>query len=269
MFLMVGGLGGLSATAPVELLLGHMGWRTVFYGLTALSFAAALLIFTMVPEKKLPGAGATVAKQFAGFRTVFSSIAFWRITLPLVVCHSAYLALQGLWLGPWLYDVAGLPRIAVGNYLFLTALAYTFGSLCFGVMSDRLASMGLPRLNLFKGGMIVSFVMFLLLAARVQTGLGLILTLYGFCTISGALAYALLTPLFAPEMTGRLSTASNVMMFTFAFAAQWVVGEVLKLYPITDGRYSPEGYTSAFLLLASLQLVVLVWLLPMKDPVKA
>jgi predicted MFS family arabinose efflux permease len=266
LYLMVGGLGGLSATAPVEALLGPLGWRGLFYGLSAASLAAASLVFVVVPEKKLPGAGARLADQIAGFREVFGSIAFWRICVPFVVCHAAYLALQGLWLGPWLYDVASLPRASVANYLFITALAYTVGSVAFGVASDRLAGAGVSRMLLYKAGLLVSCVTFALLALRVQTGLGAILALFGFTAISGAIAYALLTQLFRPELTGRVSTASNVLMFSGAFCAQWVVGAVLRLYPIADGRYSPDGYTAAFLLLAALQFVTLAWLVPMKDP---
>ena len=95
--------------------------------------------------------------------------------------------------------------------------------------------------------------MFALLAAGVRTGLGAILAVYGFCAISAALAYAVLTPLFPPEMTGRLNTASNVLMFGFSFAFQWGIGAVLRLYPVSDGRYAPEGYAMALWMLVALQ----------------
>jgi len=100
----------------------------------------------------------------------------------------------------------------------------------------------------------------------VQSGLGVILAVYGFTSISAALAYALLTPLFAPALTGRLSTASNVLMFGFSFLFQWGVGAVLKLYPVAEGRYAPEGYSAALGLLAALQLATLLWLLPLRQP---
>ena len=110
LYLAAGGIGGLSATAPAEALLGPLGWRALFYVLAAMSVGAALLIFVVVPEKELPGKGSTLRDQIAGFGDIFASLAFWRIALPLVVCHAGYLTLQGLWLGPWLYDVAGQPR---------------------------------------------------------------------------------------------------------------------------------------------------------------
>jgi predicted MFS family arabinose efflux permease len=268
LYLAAGGIGGLAATAPAEALLGPLGWRALFFLLAALSVGAALLIFVVVPEKELPGKG-SLRDQIAGFGEIFASSAFWRIAAPLVVCHAGYLALQGLWLGPWLYDVAGLARPAVANYLLVTALAYTVGSVFFGVSSERLARAGISILTVFKLGLSVSLVMFALLAAGVQTGLGAILAVYGFCTISAALAYALLTPLFPPEMTGRVNTASNVLMFGCSFAFQWGVGAVLRLYPGADGAYAPEGYASALTILAALQLAALAWLLPLREKPRA
>lgn len=264
-YLAAGGIGGLSATAPAEALIGPFGWRALFYVLTALSAAAAALVLFIVPEKKLPGEGQTLGRQIAGIGRVFSSLAFWRIALAFVVCHSGYLALQGLWLGPWLYDVAGQPREAVGNYLFATAAAYTVGSVFFGVTSDRLAHSGISRMTMLKLGLGVSLALFALIAAGVQTGLTAILVAYGFTSISAALAYPLLTALFPPEMTGRASTASNMLMFACSFVFQWGIGAVLKLYPVADGRYSPAGYGMALFLLAALQVAALAWLLPMKE----
>ena len=266
LYLAFGGIGGLSATAPAEALVGPFGWRALFFVLAGLSVAAALLVFTVVPEKKLPGEGQTLRTQIAGFGEIFSSVPFWRIATPLVVCHAGYLALQGLWLAPWLYDVAGQGRAAVANYLLITAAAYTVGSVFFGVASDRLARAGLSRMTMFKLGLCVSLACFGLLAAGVQTALGALLAVYGFTAISASLAYALLTPLFPPAMTGRVNTASNVMMFGVSFAFQWGVGAVLKYYPAADGRYAAEGYAAALAILAVLQLATLAWLLPMRQP---
>jgi hypothetical protein len=87
---------------------------------------------------------------------------------------------------------------------------------------------------------------------------------YGFTAISAALAYALFTPLFPPDMTGRVNTASNVLMFGTSFLFQWGIGAVLRLYPVADGRYAPEGYAAAFITLGVLQIAALAWLLPMR-----
>jgi MFS family permease len=258
-YLAVGGLGSLSATAPAEAVVESLGWRGMFFILSALSLAVALLVFFVVPEKPLPGQGQTLRVQIAGFGRIFSTVAFWRICLPAVIGQAAYIALQGLWLGPWLYDVAGEPRHAVANYLLVTALGYIAGSMFFGWAGDRFS-----RMTVYKLGLSVSLAMLGLIATGVHAGLGGVLAVYAFSGISAALAYALLTPLFPPEMTGRVSTATNVLMFALSFGMQWAIGAALKLYPIVDGRYSPAGYAAAFTVIAAMQLAAILWLLPMR-----
>lgn len=264
-YLAVGGLGGLSATAPAEAAIGAFGWRALFYGLAAGALAVSALVFLVVPEKKLPSTGETLRQQFAAFGRIFSSIPFWRIGAVLVLTHSAYQALQGLWLAPWLYDIAGMDRPAVAQHLLAAIVAYVAGSVIFGVSSDRLAQAGVSRMTVYKTGLAICVAMFCLLAAGVTSGLGVILALYGFGTISGALAYPLLTALFGPEMTGRVNTASNVLMFACSFLFQWGIGAVLRLFPATAESYAAAGYATAFWILAALQIAALAWLLPMRE----
>ncbi len=269
LYIAVGGIGGLSATAPVEAMLGPFGWRAVFYGLAACSLAAAVAIFAVVPEKPVAGNPETFARQLAAFRTIFSSVVFWRIAAAMVFTHAAYQALQGLWLAPWLYDVANLERAAVARYLLLAAFAYTLGSAFFGAASDRLAHHGISRMTVYKAGILVTLVCFLAIAADVRVGRLPIVMVYAFASISAAIAYALLALHFPPEMSGRVSTAANVLMFSASFAFQWGIGAVLRLYPAADGRYAPEGYSAAFALLAVAQIAVVAWLLPMRETPRA
>lgn len=265
LYIGVGGLGGLTATAPVEALLGPLGWRGLFFALAALSVAAAIGIFTVVPERALPGQGETIARQAAAFRHVFGSKVFWRIALPLVATHATYQAMQGLWLAPWLYDVANLSRAAVAQHLLYGATAYAAGSVFFGVTTDRLASMGFARMTVYKAGLLLTLGAFACLAAGVTSGLIVIVSAYGFCSISAALAYALLTTRFPHAMAGRVNTAANVLMFLGSFAFQWGIGAVLRAYPVIEGRYAAEGYAAALLLLGAVQLAAIAWLLPMRE----
>ena len=265
-YLAVGGLGALAATSPAEALVGAIGWRGMFIVLSVLSLGAAVLVFTVVPEKPLPGRGQSLRAQISAFRRIFAMLAFWRIALPAGVGQGITIALIGLWLGPWLADVAGQSRQGVANHLLIAALAYIAGSMFFGVASDRLAQLGMSRMLVFKVGLSISIAMLALIAAGVQAGVGAILAVYTFTGVSASLAYALLTPLFPPEMTGRVSTVANVLIFTLGFAIQWAVGAALRLYPVVDGRYAPAGYAAAFATLVALQLLALAWLWPMRQP---
>src|SRR6185436_11483941 len=57
LYLAIGGIGGLSATAPAEAFLEASGWRVLFLTLMVASVLAAALVFFLVPEKALPGQG--------------------------------------------------------------------------------------------------------------------------------------------------------------------------------------------------------------------
>jgi predicted MFS family arabinose efflux permease len=264
-YIFVGSIGGLAATAPVEAALGTIGWRAMFYGLAAASLAVAALIALSVPEKALPGAGATWGEQVHGIGQILRRRLFWRIVLPFVITHGAYQAFQGLWLGPWLTDVAGLPRGDAATLLLACATAYAIGSVAFGSFADRLASRGFARLTLYKCGLVASFGAFLCIALDLALPRAALLATYGFTVMSGALVFALITPYFPPAMSGRVITGLNFAMFSASFAFQWGIGAVLRAYPVVDGRYAPDGYAAALLGIAALQVAVLAWVLPLRE----
>jgi hypothetical protein len=217
-----------------------------------------------VPEKPLPGAGATWGEQFRVVGWILATPLFWRIALPFIVTHGAYQAIQGLWLGPWLADVGGLGREAAARLLFVTAGTYAIGSVFFGSFADRLATRGVSRLTTYKVGLGVSFAAFLCVALDLPLPRAAVLGVYGFTIVSGAIAFALITPQLPPEMSGRAITAVNFAHFSASFAFQWGIGAVLRAYPVVDGRYAPEGYTAALVAIGVLQLAALAWLLPLR-----
>lgn len=262
-FIFCGGIGGLAATAPVEAALGVMGWRTMFWVLAGGSLAAAAAIALIVPDKPIGGAGTSWRAQFGGLVQVLRARLFWRIVAPFCVTHGTYQALQGLWLGPWLADVAGLPREGVAQLLLVTATAYALGSVFFGVFADRLAARGLPRLTTYKCGVVLAFLAFLLIAFAVEVPRAALLAVYGFTVMAGALSLALLPPLFPAALSGRVVTAINFTMFAAATAVQWGVGAVLRAFPVAGTQYAPEGYGTALVAIAAVQLAAIAWLLPM------
>jgi MFS family permease len=263
--LAIGALGAMAATTPVELIAKAFGWQTIFFGLAGACAAVAALIFFVVPEKPLPGVGATWGQQFSELGEILANVFFWRVALPLIVIHGAYQALQGLWLAPWLADVGGLSRGTVANYLLAGSLAYGVGSIFFGTLADRMAGAGLSRLTAYKLGMSVALVAFAVIAAGGREATLAILMLYGFGACAAAIPYAILSQHFPPALTGRVITASNIFMFLASFAFQWGIGAVLRLWPAVDGRYPAEGYAVAFGIAAILQLATLAWLIPLKE----
>ena len=69
----------------------------------------------------------------------------------------------------------------------------------------------------------------------------------------------LLPRAFPSALAGRVVTAINLLVFVGAFAFQWGIGEVIDLWPPTEGGYAPEAYRVAFGILLALELLSLGW----------
>ncbi|HKU46718.1 MAG TPA: MFS transporter, partial [Burkholderiales bacterium] len=252
----IGTVGTLSATAPVEALLGPFGWRALFLGLGALSVAAATLIFFVVPERELPGGREPWREQLGVIGRIFARAGFWRLVAPLVLSQATFQSLQGLWFAPWLADVHGLARPAVAQYLLWSALAYMLASFALGPFTDWV---GKP-LRVYQAGMLLCTAAFAPIAFGAAPVLPL-LVLFAATSIAAIVAYTLLTQIVPPEQTGRVTTASNLVMFGTSFAIQWGVGAILGLWPAAQGRYDPQAYQAAFGVLLAAQAAAAAWLL--------
>jgi len=261
----IGSVGALSATAPVQALLGSFGWRTLFVVLALLSLAAALLIFFVVPERELPGRGESWGEQVTMIAKIFSRLDFWRLAAPLVLCQASFQALQGLWFAPWLADVHGLTRAAAADYLFASALAYLVASVLLGQLTEVLAKRGVSQLRFYQAGMLLCAASFAPIALGAASGTLLWLVLFAATSIAAITAYALLTQLVPAAQTGRVTTSSNLLLFATSFGFQWGVGALLGLWPSSEGRYQPEAYRAAFGLLLAAQAAAALWLLTAKS----
>ena len=65
---------------------------------------------------------------------------------------------------------------------------------------------------------------------------------------------------FPTHYAGRVTTSSNLVVFSVIFAGQWAIGKVVDLWPKTEAGYAADGYSWAFGALFILQLVGLAWL---------
>lgn len=255
-----GGLGALSATAPVEALLGVTDWRGIFLGLGAVTLGVAAAVLTVVPERpREPAPESGLAEQVRAMRAVYASREFWRITPWTFMSQASFMAVQGLWAGPWLRDMAGLDAAAAAAVLMWTAAAMVAGFLLLGTLAARLSARGVGPAAVAAGGMLIFMVVQALVAAGVTRALGLIWFAFGFWGTSGIVAYAHLSQHFPAHLAGRVNTGLNLLVFIAAFAAQWGMGAIIGLWPAAGGGYAPEGYRAALGLLLALQAAGAAW----------
>ena len=254
-----GALGILVATVPTELAVQAVGWRAVFVGLAAITFAIAALIFVTVPEQDTAAAGERLASQIASLIRILRDPVFWRLAPLLATTAGTHIAIQTLWSGPWFRDVAGLDRIGVANYLFASAAAFLFGILTSGAIADWLVRRGVSELAVMMG--------FLALFLLAQAGIVLEMTehalvlwvLFGMSGQVAILAYPWLSSRFGAALSGRANTAMNLLIFLSAFAIQYAIGAIIAMYPASaTGGYDPRSYQAAFGLFLGLQILAVV-----------
>jgi predicted MFS family arabinose efflux permease len=236
------------------------GWREIFLLLAAATALAAVAIWRVVPERAQDGPPAAVRELLAGFGAIFTSRLFWRIAPLTIASQATFLAVQGLWSGPWLRDVGGLPPTDVGRHLLFIATAMVAGFLAIGWLAERLGRLGIPALVVA----IVAISCFMVSQAVLAMGQTAVLTpawiAFGFFGTGGILPYAALSQRFAAPLAGRLNTALNVLVFVAAFAQQWWIGWLLERWPGTTATaYAADGYQGAFALMLLLQGAALAW----------
>lgn len=254
-----GGLGALAATTPVQTALQITDWRGVFMGLAVIALLAAAVVFFAVPEKEQVGSSEHLSEQVRGLARVVSSYGFWRIAPWAFCAQAAYLSIQGLWTGPWLSDVARLDPPEVARILWWIAMAMILGYFFFGSLAERLAKRGVRPATVATVGMLLFIGVQVLLVLLPQYAFVLWVS-FGFFGTSNILVYAVLSQNFSRALTGRANTALNLLVFSGAFAAQWIIGAIVELWPLTaDGHYAETGYHAAFLCLIVSQVAAAGW----------
>ena len=255
-----GGLGALAATTPVEIMLGFTDWRGVFLLLSGLTLGVALLVFMIVPEKPLENKGNSLKEQLEGVREVFTSLKFWQIAPLTTASQAAFLSIQGLWAGPWLRDVGLFDRSESAVVLFWIAVAMIAGFVLLGKLAERLGRRGIPvEISAMLGMALFCTVQLLVIFCPPHLAKP-VWIIFGFIGTSGIIAYAALTQAFPVHLSGRVTTAVNLLVFVIAFFMQWAIGAVIELWPLgPQGSYAIEGYRAGFAMVLVIEVVTLIW----------
>ena len=262
----VGACGAIAGTAPAEIALRALSWRTLFFALAGLVLCASLAIRGWVPEKSIARQPEPWSAQIAGLLQIYAHRDFWRIGLLAAFSQASALSLLGLWSGPWLRDIGGLDIAAVGVSLAVVAASFGLGGIAFGTLSDRLARRGIVPERTYLAGCFAALLALVPLAAAFGAYPRLAWSVYIACGAAGVLAYPLLTARFPVAMTGRVLTGLNMLTMACSFLFQSGIGAIIGHWPVLDGRYAVEGYRSAFASLVLLQAIAFMWALGIARP---
>ncbi|MEM7424515.1 MAG: MFS transporter [Pseudomonadota bacterium] len=260
----LGALGLLVATVPMEFAVQAVGWRMVFWWLAAITAIVAAVIFLVVPRTHDGPIGAeeSFGQSVASLVSILKSRTFWVLAPLLGSSAGAHIAIQTLWAGPWFRDVAGMDRDGVALYLFLTASAFFIGILLTGVVTDWLGRRGVSILNVMLGFAVVFLISQIGIISHWPPAMWLSWVVFGMLGQVAILAYPWLSSHYGAALSGRANTAMNLFIFSSAFAIQYLIGEIIDLYPNSpSGGYDPQGFQAGFGLFLVLQFLALGWYL--------
>jgi sugar phosphate permease len=251
----VGNLGNLSATAPLALAVVAFGWRSSFLIIGVVQVLVTVLVFAMVRDRP-PSAAAAAGNHsasspvamLAAWREIFGSPDFWLLAVIAFFWYGNYLALQGLWGGPYLMEVLQLSRAATGRMLMFTSLGFICGSM----VTDTIAR---KVFRSYKKTLVVGQVLLLALMSGflgVAEALPLPLLATGFFAIglavsSGVMIYPIIRSMFRVEIVGTALTSLNFFVLMGAAVTQQVMGLIIGSFGRGAAGAPPKAFHWAFL----------------------
>jgi len=251
-FLVIGGIGILTASEPIEHVLVLLGWRNMFMCFAAVIALSSILIFFVVPPDPPSTASTSWRVQIAELGQVYRSAYFWRLTPAVAMHFAAVFGVMGLWTPYWLSDVDGLSRPEVLSIMLYMAISFTIGTISVGIAGDWLSRRGVPLGRAMGWGFIAFLVVEATLVLRAPLPAGWIWLAIGAFGNLTVLSFALTAQNFPASLVGRALTGINLVSLGGAFAVQWLLGVIIGLWPkAATGAYPATAYVVAFSVLVA------------------
>ena len=212
----------LASTVPVQWLLPTLGWRGLFVAVATMLLLAVGLIWRLVPPD-VP-ASRQARLQAGGYRQVFRHPVFLRLAPMGFFLYGGMIALQALWIGPWLTQVGGRDAAAAARGLFVVNLAMLLAFLGWGVFIPRLVRTGWAGERLIAAAWPLQAGCMGLLLWLGPDAQPLLWALWCVCTSVVSLSQPAVGQAFPPALAGRALSAYNLLIFGGVFAWQWAIG---------------------------------------------
>ncbi len=247
--LMTGSLGMLMSTLPVQWLMPLIGWRMLFLCLAGLVLLTMLLMAWQVPAWETASAATQAATPDAekGYAAVWRSRYFWRMTPIGFFSYGGMVAIQTLWAGPWMTQVAGWSSLEAATGLFGINLTMLCTFWTWGLVTPQLARRGISPNALIAWGLPSSFVVLgVLIVGAQDLGAWSAAMLALFCVASSfvSLAQPAVGQAFPAALAGRALSAYNLVIFSGIFVVQWGIGLLVDLFK-NGGWTTPEAFQGA------------------------
>ncbi len=251
----IGALGNMLATSPLVYLNSVIGWRLTFLYAGIITTVLGCLIFWLLEKDKegmrkevLPDAShEQTTGVFRTLKLILSSLSFWQIGSIAFFRYGTFVALQGVWLGPYLLDIKKFAPLTAGNILMMLSIGMVAGSPVAGYLADKVFCAVKPVL-------MTGLICYILCLVPL-TGIWNIESVFVYSTIFmfmgffsgfGMLAYTHIKELFPLSMSGTAIAGINFFIMAGGAVFMQIIGIIISLYTKTDQTYQPGAYHLAF-----------------------
>jgi predicted MFS family arabinose efflux permease len=251
----VGAIGTIAGTTPLAWLNLAIGWRLTFILTAVLNAFLALSVFSVLrgtDTKPSDDAGRDkdpVPGILNTTRTVVRELSFWQIGFLAFFRYGTFVALQGLWLGPYLITVNGYSSLQAGNLLLMLSLGLILGAPVGGYLADRVVR---STKVVVEGGLLFYCATLLPLTGirEVKSVLFYQVLFFwmGFFTGFGTLTYTHVKELFPLNMSGTVIAWVNFFTMGGGAFFMQVLGQVIKSLTDTHRIGPSQVYHISFLI---------------------
>ena len=238
--LMVGAIGMLSSSLPVQFFLPIIGWRMIFITLALLTIFCIILIIFFIPNWNKANIQSN-SKDNGSLKEIWNNN-FFKSLVPMgFFNYGGLFAIQTLWAGPWMVKVSGYTPEQSANGLFIIYFSLLVSFLCWGYLVPKISKNVSDAIRLLKFGAPLNLIV---LAFIIYLGPKAGAYHWAFFAVSSvflSLTQPAVGMAFSLSNAGKALTSFNLLLFVGAFALQWVIG-ILIDYSMSLGFSEIIGF---------------------------
>jgi MFS family permease len=223
--LMSGSLGMVASTLPVQWLLPVTGWRGLFWVMAVGLLLVIVLTLCWVPADAPRAARRSdTPSPSAGYATVARHPEFVRSVPIGFFIYGGLIAVQSLWAGPWLTQVAGWTAQASAGGLFVVNVAMLLAFMAWGAAMPRLVSRGIGARRLMTWGLPLPLMLMGWIVLDPQPAGAVMWALWCVSCTFVSVSQPAVGQVFPQALAGRALSAFNLVIFSGVFFIQWGIG---------------------------------------------
>ena len=226
--LMVGAIGMLSSSLPVQFFLPIVGWRMIFITLALLTIFCIILIIFFIPNWNKANTQSN-SKDNGSLKEIWNNN-FFKSLVPMgFFNYGGLFAIQTLWAGPWMVKVSGYTPEQSANGLFIIYFSLLISFLSWGYLVPKISKNVSDAIRLLKFGAPLNLIV---LAFIIYLGPKAGAYHWAFFAVSSvflSLTQPAVGMAFSLSNAGKALTSFNLLLFIGAFALQWIIGVIIDL----------------------------------------